>query len=211
MPRRHRRAPGRVLLADDNADMRDYVRRLLADQHYAVEAVADGEAALGRDPRGSAGPGADRRDDAGARRLWPAAGVARRSDDCAISRFCCCRRAPARKRGSRALTCRRRRLSDQAVFRPANCWRASARIYRWRELRREAMEALRARERSSSRPVLATVPAGVWFTHDRNARRITEQPAGGGAAASCAGGSGIFGGRGMASGPKIRRVQQRGS
>ncbi|HEY1744939.1 MAG TPA: ATP-binding protein, partial [Granulicella sp.] len=35
----------RVVLADDNADMRDYVRRLLAIRHE-VEAVADGEAAL---------------------------------------------------------------------------------------------------------------------------------------------------------------------
>lgn len=35
----------RILLADDNADMRDYVRRLLATR-YEVEAVADGEAAL---------------------------------------------------------------------------------------------------------------------------------------------------------------------
>ncbi len=35
----------RILLADDNADMRDYVRRLLAT-HYDVEAVGDGEAAL---------------------------------------------------------------------------------------------------------------------------------------------------------------------
>jgi signal transduction histidine kinase/DNA-binding response OmpR family regulator len=34
-----------VLLADDNADMRDYVRRLLASR-YDVEAVGDGEAAL---------------------------------------------------------------------------------------------------------------------------------------------------------------------
>jgi PAS domain S-box-containing protein len=34
-----------VLLADDNADMRDYVRRLL-DQRYDVVAVADGAAAL---------------------------------------------------------------------------------------------------------------------------------------------------------------------
>ncbi|HEU4685351.1 MAG TPA: PAS domain S-box protein [Nitrospira sp.] len=45
-----RREPGsrrrpRVLLADDNADMRDYVERLLSD-HYEVMAVADGEAAL---------------------------------------------------------------------------------------------------------------------------------------------------------------------
>lgn len=35
----------RVLVADDNADMRQYVERLLADE-YAVETVADGEAAL---------------------------------------------------------------------------------------------------------------------------------------------------------------------
>nr|WP_249159664.1 ATP-binding protein [Bradyrhizobium tropiciagri] len=41
-------APGRrhrILLADDNADMRDYVRRLLAPL-YDVEAVEDGQAAL---------------------------------------------------------------------------------------------------------------------------------------------------------------------
>ena len=36
---------GRVLLADDNSDLRAYVTRLLA-QWYEVEAVADGEAAL---------------------------------------------------------------------------------------------------------------------------------------------------------------------
>jgi PAS domain S-box-containing protein len=35
----------RILLADDNADMRDYVRRLLSQQ-YEVEAVSDGVAAL---------------------------------------------------------------------------------------------------------------------------------------------------------------------
>lgn len=37
---------GRVLLADDNADMREYVRGLLAQAGFAVETVADGEAAL---------------------------------------------------------------------------------------------------------------------------------------------------------------------
>ncbi len=36
----------RILLADDNADMRDYVRRLLVEQGYDVEAVSDGAAAL---------------------------------------------------------------------------------------------------------------------------------------------------------------------
>jgi PAS domain S-box-containing protein len=35
----------RILLADDNADMRDYVRRLLS-QRYEVEAVPDGQSAL---------------------------------------------------------------------------------------------------------------------------------------------------------------------
>jgi PAS domain S-box-containing protein len=35
----------RIVLADDNADMRDYVRRILSE-FYAVEAVADGAAAL---------------------------------------------------------------------------------------------------------------------------------------------------------------------
>jgi PAS domain S-box-containing protein len=35
-----------VLLADDNADLRDYIRRLLTDHGYKVETVADGEAAL---------------------------------------------------------------------------------------------------------------------------------------------------------------------
>ncbi len=36
---------GRILLADDNADMRDYVRRLLGD-HYEIRAVANGVDAL---------------------------------------------------------------------------------------------------------------------------------------------------------------------
>ena len=36
----------RILLADDNADMRDYVRRLLIQRGYEVQAVADGAAAM---------------------------------------------------------------------------------------------------------------------------------------------------------------------
>ncbi len=36
----------RILLADDNPDMREYVSRLLTSQGYAVEAVADGAEAL---------------------------------------------------------------------------------------------------------------------------------------------------------------------
>ena len=37
-----------ILLADDNADMRDYVKRLLVAQGYEVETVGDGIAALAR-------------------------------------------------------------------------------------------------------------------------------------------------------------------
>jgi PAS domain S-box-containing protein len=40
-------AGARVLVADDNQDLRDYLRRLLSP-HWAVEVVADGEAALER-------------------------------------------------------------------------------------------------------------------------------------------------------------------
>ena len=39
-------AVGRILLADDNADMREHVRRLLAERGYAVETAPDGAAAL---------------------------------------------------------------------------------------------------------------------------------------------------------------------
>jgi PAS domain S-box-containing protein len=39
--------PARILLADDNADMRDYVTRLLRDR-FLVESVADGATALAR-------------------------------------------------------------------------------------------------------------------------------------------------------------------
>ena len=43
-------------VADDNADMRDYVRRLLGAEGYDVEAVADGEAALAAARRRRARP-----------------------------------------------------------------------------------------------------------------------------------------------------------
>ncbi len=38
--------PDYILLADDNADMRDYVKRILSEQGYNVETVGDGMAAL---------------------------------------------------------------------------------------------------------------------------------------------------------------------
>ena len=52
--RASRRGRARILLADDNADMRDYVAPAARRAGYEVEAVADGEAALA--PRGGARP-----------------------------------------------------------------------------------------------------------------------------------------------------------
>jgi signal transduction histidine kinase/DNA-binding response OmpR family regulator len=43
----------RIVLADDNADMRSYVARILDQGGYAVEAVTDGEAALAAARRGA--------------------------------------------------------------------------------------------------------------------------------------------------------------
>ncbi len=45
-PRETHAGRGRVLLADDNADMRQYVTRLLVEEGYEVEAANDGESAL---------------------------------------------------------------------------------------------------------------------------------------------------------------------
>ncbi len=48
-------ADGRILVADDNADLRDYIRRLLAAEGYPVETAPDGAAALAaarREPPG---------------------------------------------------------------------------------------------------------------------------------------------------------------
>lgn len=53
LPTASRRAPpphagARVLLVDDNADMRGYVRRLLSDEGYRVDTARDGDSALAR-------------------------------------------------------------------------------------------------------------------------------------------------------------------
>ena len=44
-PVQERKSGGRILVADDNADLREYARRLLSE-HYEVETVSDGAAAL---------------------------------------------------------------------------------------------------------------------------------------------------------------------
>ena len=117
-------AQGRVLVADDNADMREYLSRLLAPR-YAVQAVGDGAAALAAAPP-TPRPRRQRRDDARPRRDGA------RSPRCAptpgppASRCCCSRPAPGRRRRSRAWP-RARTTTSSSRSRPRSCSPASAR------------------------------------------------------------------------------------
>ena len=72
------RIGGRILVADDNADMREYIVPLLLGQHWTVEAVADGVEAL-----------------AAARRAPPDLLISGR-DDAALGWFRAAARTPAR-------------------------------------------------------------------------------------------------------------------
>ena len=114
----------RVLLADDNADLREYARRLLAE-HYDVHVVADGQAAL-----------------EAARELRPdlivsdvmmprldGFGLIRecaRIRSCAPFRSFCSRRAPAKKRASKVSIAAPTTTWSSRSAR-ASCWCASAR------------------------------------------------------------------------------------
>ncbi len=80
--------------------MREYVRRLLAGR-YVVQAVADGSG-IGRRPVRAAGPGAHRRDDAGAGRFRLAARAASKTLRRRRFRSSCSRREPAKRPASRA-------------------------------------------------------------------------------------------------------------
>ena len=105
----------RILLADDNADMRDYVSRLLSER-YDVTAVPDGMAALAVAQRPAAGPGPLRCDDAGGRRIRRPEGLRGRPGDRLDPRD-----PPLGPRGRgiprRGARGRRRRLPRQALQR----------------------------------------------------------------------------------------------
>ena len=128
-PTRRGRA-ARILVADDNADMRDYIARLLGER-YAVEAVADGAAALARGPEAPPDliltdvmmPGLDG---------WGCSRALRADERTRASRSSSCRPAPARSRASRGSTraptttwsSRSRRASCSPASPPT--WRARA-------------------------------------------------------------------------------------
>lgn len=158
----------RVLVADDNADMRNYIRRLLGAR-WTVEAVSDGQAALeairARKPDlvltdvmmpGLDGFGLLRelRSDQDLRDL-PVIIVSARAGE------------EARVEGLDA-------GADDYLTKPFAARELVARVNANLEMarvRREAAEALRART-AELEAVLETAPAAVWFTNDPDAARI---------------------------------------
>ncbi len=95
-------APGRVLVADDNADMREYLTRLLAPALRGARSVSDGAGGAGRGhPARAARPRRQRRDDAAVSTAWSCWRRCAPTRGPPASRCCCCRPAPGRRRRSR--------------------------------------------------------------------------------------------------------------
>jgi signal transduction histidine kinase/DNA-binding response OmpR family regulator len=157
-----------LLVADDNADMRSYIRRLLGTR-WNVETVSDGDAALqairARKPDlvltdvmmpGLDGFGLLRelRNDQDLRDL-PVIVVSARAGE------------EARVEGLDA-------GADDYLTKPFSARELVARVnanLEMARIRREAAEALRART-AELEAVLETVPTAVWFTSDANAAHV---------------------------------------
>ncbi len=163
-------ATGRVLLVDDNIDMRNYVRRLLVDQGYEVEAASDGEVAL--DTIRKRAPELvlsdvmmPRLDGFGLLQRLRADPATR---DIPVILLSARAAEDARLEGIGA-------GADDYLIKPFSARELLARVssnLRLARVRREAMEAVRARTMELE-TVLETVPTGVWFTHDPEARSVT--------------------------------------
>ncbi len=157
-----------VLLADDNADMRDYVRRLLGER-YDVATAADGQAALDEISRRRPDlvlsdvmmPGLDGFELLRAIRSNPAL------RDMPVILLSARAGEEARAEGLDA-------GADDYLTKPFSARELLARVganLTMARIRREAAEALRVRT-AELETVLEAVPVGVWFTYDRDASRV---------------------------------------
>jgi signal transduction histidine kinase/CheY-like chemotaxis protein len=159
----------RILLADDNADLRDYVRRLLVAEGYVVEAFADGAAALDAARREKPElilsdvmmPGLDGfalmaqlREDKALRELPIILLSARAGEE-------------ARVEGLDA-------GADDYINKPFSARELLARVKANLKLARIRKEAQEIQRQQAARleAVIRTVPTAVWFTHDRDAKHI---------------------------------------
>jgi two-component sensor histidine kinase len=159
----------KIMLADDNADLRDYVRRLLTAEGYIVEAFHDGESVLEAARRQKPDlilsdvmmPGLDgfgllaslRRDEV--LRELPIILLSARAGE------------EARVEGLDA-------GADDYVNKPFSARELLARIRTNLQLARIRREAEDARREQAARleAVLSTVPTAVWFTYDPGAKHI---------------------------------------
>ncbi len=159
----------RIILADDNADLREYVRRLLVGQGYTVEDFADGASAIEAARKHKPDlilsdvmmPELDgfgllsrlRQDDE--LRDLPVILLSARAGE------------EARVQGLEA-------GADDYVNKPFSARELLARVranIQMAEIRKEAEQAQR-KQTARLEAVVNTVPAAVWFTHDAEAKHI---------------------------------------
>ncbi len=106
-----------ILVADDNADIREYLSSLLAGRFQLFQA-GDGKAALAKAQQLIPGPGPDGHHDA---RRWTASKACSqhyaRTPPLGTSQSSCCRRVPGEEARIDGIDAGGRRLSDQTIQR----------------------------------------------------------------------------------------------
>ena len=158
----------RILVADDNADMRKYVHRLLGSR-FEVDVVPDGQAAL---EAAQAQPPAlvladvmmPRLDGFG---LVKAMRADQRLREVPIILLSARAGEEAKVEGLDA-------GADDYLVKPFSARELVARVQanlQMSQIRKEAEEALQKRT-TELETVLETVPTGVWFTYDRDAKHV---------------------------------------
>jgi signal transduction histidine kinase len=165
-----RRANGqRIILADDNADLRDYVGRLLASQGYVVETFADGQSALEAARREApdlvlSDVMMPRLDGVGLVKEMRCDGALRELPIILLSA----------RAGEEAQIEGLDAGADDYINKPFSARELLARIrtnLQLAQIRKDAAEVQRE-QTARLQAVVDTVPAAVWFTHDADATYV---------------------------------------